>query len=210
MCCLLVVMAHCLQMSRVLCYRSTHLRDQPNSRHATYGKMQWRIMSTDGAEVSLQQLMSDLDRAIDDEQYELAASLRDEIQKKRQDNRIAVEEANDHFYDAFRNGNYAAMSKIWGNGEQVQCIHPAAECIAGREDVMTSWKLILSSGRMNITLEDVRIYATDTQGYVTLVEVVDAEDSQGRIIATNIFERQQGSWKIVHHHGGPVPNRPLS
>lgn len=155
----------------------------------------------------LQQLISDLDKAIDNEEYELAASLRDEIQAKRQDNRIGVEEANERFYDAFRNGNYVAMSQIWGSGEHVQCIHPAAECIAGRNDVMTSWKLILSSGRMNIQLEDVRIYATDTQGYVTLVEVVDAEDSQGRIIATNIFEKQQGFWKIVHHHGGPVPSR---
>ncbi len=196
-------------------HMSAHVRAQHNVRQPMYGKntsssmknKRWRIMAIDGSEVSLQQLISDLDRAIDEEQYELAASLRDEIQKKRQDNRIAVEEANDHFYDAFRNGDYAAMSQIWGSGDHVQCIHPAAECIAGRQDVMTSWKLILSSGRMNITLEDVRIYTTDTQGYVTLVEVVDAEDSQGRIIATNIFERQKGCWKIVHHHGGPVPSR---
>lgn len=166
-----------------------------------------RLDEPDDSEVPLQQLMSDLDRAIDDEEYELAASLRDKIQMKRRDNRIAVEEANERFYNAFRDGNVAAMSQIWGSGEHVQCIHPAAECIAGRDDVMASWKIILSSGRMNIRLEDVRIYTTDTEGYVTLVEVVDTEDSQGRIVATNIFERQQGSWKIVHHHGGPVASR---
>ena len=28
-----------------------------------------------------------------------------------------------------------AMSEIWGSGEHVQCIHPAAGCIAGRESV---------------------------------------------------------------------------
>ena len=194
--------ARCLQRS---CFH-VGLHRQNNHRRLFYS--QWRTSSrNDGSEVSLQQLLSELDRAIDNEEYELAATLRDEIQTKRQDNRIAVEEANERFYEAFRNGNYAAMSQIWGTGQHVQCIHPAAECIAGREDVMMSWKLILSSGRMNINLEDVRIYATDTEGYVTLVEVVDAEDSQGRIIATNIFERQQGSWKIVHHHGGPVPSR---
>lgn len=194
--------ARCLQRSCV------HVGLHRKNNHKRLLYTQYRASRrNDASEVSLQQLMSELDRAIDNEEYELAATLRDEIQTKRQDNRIAIEEANERFYEAFRNGNYAAMSQIWGTGQHVQCIHPAAECIAGREDVMTSWKLILSSGRMNINLEDVRIYATDTEGYVTLVEVVDAEDSQGRIIATNIFERQKGSWKIVHHHGGPVPSR---
>lgn len=28
-----------------------------------------------------------------------------------------------------------AMSEIWGSGEHVQCIHPAAGCIAGRDNV---------------------------------------------------------------------------
>lgn len=181
---------------------------------------------------TLQRLVEDLESAIDREEYELAASLRDEIQyvlsvhdfdrllrasasqlpcfcrKRRDDNRLAVEEANDAFYDAFRGGNYVAMAKIWGSGAHVQCIHPAAECIAGREDVLASWKLILgSSQRMDIELEDVRIYATDTQGIVTVVEVVDTEESRGRVVATNIFEKQKGDWKLVLHHGGSVPRK---
>ena len=28
-----------------------------------------------------------------------------------------------------------AMQEIWGHGEHVQCLHPAANCIQGREDV---------------------------------------------------------------------------
>ena len=31
-----------------------------------------------------------------------------------------------------------AMSDVWGRGEHVQCIHPAAGCIAGRENVSTA------------------------------------------------------------------------
>lgn len=30
---------------------------------------------------------------------------------------------------------WQAMNDIWGEGEQVQCIHPAAACIAGRQNV---------------------------------------------------------------------------
>ena len=116
-----------------------------------------------------------------------------------------MEEANDRFYQAFRNGDLDAMAVVWGKGAHVQCIHPAAECIAGREDVMNSWQIILSSGKMQITLEDVRIYATESQGFVTLLEVVETDDSRGRVAATNIFEKQRGEWKIILHHGSPVP-----
>lgn len=88
----------------------------------------------------------------------------------------------------------------------MQCIHPAAGCIAGRQNVLDSWKLVLGSGRMKITLEDVRVFATEHTGFVTCIEVVDAGDSTGRIMATNVFEKQDdGKWKIVHHHGSPLP-----
>ena len=83
----------------------------------------------------------------------------------------------------------------------MQCVHPGAACIAGRSSVLASWKIILSSGRMKITTEDVRIFATESEGFVTCVEVMDAGDSRGRIVATNVFEKQGGKWKIVHHHG---------
>lgn len=155
-----------------------------------------------GADATINELQEALEGAIDSEEYDLAASLRDRLVRKRQDARAVVEEANERFYNAFRNGDYAAMSRIWGTGEHVQCIHPMAECIAGREDVLKSWQLILSGGRLSITLEDVRVYATDTTGYVTAVEVVDAEDSKGRIVATNVFERQGDEFKIVLHQGG--------
>jgi len=126
--------------------------------------------------------------------------------RRRQDSRLAVEEANEKFYQAFRTGNLQLMSQIWGSGAHIQCIHPAAECIANREQVLNSWKIILAGGqKMQIDLEDVRIYATDTEGFVTLIEVVNTDDSRGRVAATNIFEKQKGVWKIVHHHGSPVP-----
>jgi len=81
--------------------------------------------------------------------------------RRRFDNRLAVEEANEAFYAAFQSGSLKDMSAIWGAGAHVQCIHPAAGCIAGRQSVLESWKLILGSGRLKIKLDDVRIYATE-------------------------------------------------
>ena len=44
-----------------------------------------------------------------------------------------------------------------------------------------------------------------SQAFVTCVELTEAGDSKGRIAATNVFERQGGAWKLVHHHGSPMP-----
>lgn len=116
-----------------------------------------------------------------------------------------MEEANERFYQAFQGGSLAAMGEVWGKGEHVQCIHPLSNCIAGRAAVMDSWKAILGSGRMRITLENVRISASDSHAFVTLVEINESGDGKGRIAATNVFEKQEGAWKLVHHHGSPAP-----
>ncbi|KAJ9531636.1 hypothetical protein QJQ45_021762 [Haematococcus lacustris] len=103
-----------------------------------------------------------------------------------------------------------AMNEIWGFGDHIQVIHPLASTIAGREAVMDSWRSILKGVRpraFNITLEDVRIYADEAHAFVTCVEVINADDSQGRITATNIFEKQDGKWKITLHHGSEAPLR---
>ena len=39
---------------------------------------------------------------------------------------------------------------------------------------------------------------------VTGVEVMQRDEMYGKMTATNVFERQNGEWKIVHHHAGPV------
>ncbi|PSC68639.1 F-box SKIP8 [Micractinium conductrix] len=156
-------------------------------------------------DVPLSQLQAQLEAAVEEEDYEKAAALRDVLQRRRFDVRLAVEEANERFYAAFQSGSLAAMSEVWGSGEHVQCIHPLSGCVAGRKAVIYSWKAILGSGRLRITLEDVRVYAADGHGFVTCVELTESSEGKGRIAATNVFELQGGAWKMVHHHGGPTP-----
>jgi translation initiation factor 2A len=49
--------------------------------------------------------------------------------------------------------------------------------------VMASWRTVLQGVRpraFKIELEDVRIWANETTGFVTCVEVIDTDDSEGR------------------------------
>lgn len=158
--------------------------------------------------MTLAQLRKELDTAVKQEDYALAANLRDTLQQRQTDARLAIEDANERFYAAFRSGNIKEMDKVWGKGDHVQIVHPGSACIAGRELVMESWAAILRGVRPNafkIGLEDVRVFAlSDSQGLVTCLEVMDADDSRGRAVATNLFELQEGKWVMTHHHGSPL------
>lgn len=158
--------------------------------------------------VSIAELESQLSLAIRSEEYERAAKIRDALQQKQSNSRLAVEDANRKFYEAFMSGNIEAMDEVWGHGDHIQVVHPGTNVIAGRELVMESWRKVLKNVRpraFKIELEDVRVYASEDSAYVTCVELVDADDSQGRIVATNIFMKQDGRWVLTLHHGSPAP-----
>lgn len=157
--------------------------------------------------MTLADLKAQLDLAVDQEDYDLAARIRDTLQQKQSDARLAVEDANRRFYDAFGSGRIEEMSRVWGKGDHVTTIHPGAGVISGREHVMESWRATLRGVRPNafrITVNDVRVFASESHGWVTCTEVVEADDSRGRTVATNIFEKQDGRWVITHHHGSPL------
>ncbi|GIL79642.1 hypothetical protein Vretimale_12340 [Volvox reticuliferus] len=174
-------------------------------RHMPDGR--WLGRAALDSDVSIAHLEAELQGALAQEDYKLAARLRDEIQQKQQVSKLAVEDANRRFYDAFMSGRVEEMERVVGEGEHVQVVHPGASCIAGRAQVMDSWRAILRNvrpGAFKVKLEDVRVFAQEDMGFVTCVEIIDADDSEGRIVATNVFEKQGGVWRIIQHHGSPT------
>ncbi|KAG2430015.1 hypothetical protein HYH02_013843 [Chlamydomonas schloesseri] len=174
--------------------------------------MNCRSLSLDAEDLDtpIADLEQALKRAVSKEDFKSAAKLRDAIQQKQSISKLAVEDANRRFYDAFMSGRVEEMDKIVGEGEHVQVVHPGSSTIAGRAQVMDSWRAIMRNvrpGAFKVALEDVRVYAREDFGYVTCVEIIDADDSAGRIIATNVFEKQDGVWRIVQHHGSPTAGR---
>lgn len=52
-----------------------------------------------------------------------------------------------------------AMGEIWGHGEHVQCTHPMAGCIAGREEVTLDFVDVESASATK--LQQVMTHGTD-------------------------------------------------
>lgn len=114
----------------------------------------------------------------------------------------ALIEANEVFYTAFAESNADQMEGIWSGQAEVTCIHPGWPPLDGMEEVMGSWRCILSAPSPLIGISDAKAYQYENVGYVVCQEHLEP----GVLIATNIFLLENGNWKLVHHQAGISPS----
>jgi ketosteroid isomerase-like protein len=100
----------------------------------------------------------------------------------------AVEGANARFYRAFETLDLAAMERVWAHGEHVRCVPPGWPRLGGWAAGRESWQ---------------RIFAGTEAMRFTLSEA-DGRVAATAILATNLFERDDGGWRRVHHHASHV------
>ena len=116
----------------------------------------------------------------------------------------AVLAANLEFYRAFATRDLPAMEALWARAAPVACIHPGWPALAGRDAIMESWQRILgnpNSPRIACYDERVLLYGD------TAVVVCEEELDGGTLIASNLFVREDGAWRIAHHQAGQLVAR---
>ena len=109
--------------------------------------------------------------------------------------------ANEAFYRAFAERDARAMDELWARASPVACIHPGWAPLFGRARVMAAWRSLLENPRSPTVhcLEPTAHVLADT-AYVICYETL----AEARLVATNVFVREGGSWRLVHHQAGPV------
>ena len=117
--------------------------------------------------------------------------------------REALLAANQAFYDAFDAGDLDALEALWAEGEGVACIHPGWPALHGREAVIGSWRTIFASGGApdSIRCAAPVPFVSGDLGFVVCNEELD----EGLLVATNVFRRQDGVWRLLHHQAGSAP-----
>ena len=107
---------------------------------------------------------------------------------------------NEAFYQAFRERDFAAMEDLWAREAPVVCIHPGWSAITERAEISHTWHAIFENP------ESPEIFCRSPQafllGEVSLV-VCYEEMASSLLVATNIYRRESGGLKIVHHQAGP-------
>lgn len=117
----------------------------------------------------------------------------------------AVLFVNEAFYDAFRRRDLATMELLWAREAPSVCIHPGMRALVSRRAIMDSWEDILSSqGAPDIRCRDSRAMIMGEVAAVVCYELLG-----GRVlVATNLFHKEGGGWKLVLHQAGPCAEPP--
>jgi len=121
----------------------------------------------------------------------------------------AVLAANAAFYRAFESLDLTCMEDVWLRAAHVKCVHPGWGLLIGWGPVMESWQRIFANTvAMRFTLTAVHVEVAGDLAWVVLTENLESQDREGataaQVQATNIFQRHDGRWFLVHHHGSPV------
>jgi ketosteroid isomerase-like protein len=117
----------------------------------------------------------------------------------------AVLFANEAFYVAFAVCDFPAMDALWSRRPSVTCIHPGWSVLAGRDSVMESWRSILANPNApRVGCRNAVAHVLGDTAYVVCYEAIDGSF----LIATNVFVREDGGWKMVHHQAGATPPPP--
>jgi len=123
--------------------------------------------------------------------------------------RDAVLQANAAFYHAFESLELRHMEEVWLRAPHITCVHPGWGLLVGWGPVMESWERIFTSTfEMRFTLTNVAAEVRADVAWVVVTENIESRQRDGKVTAevqaTNLFERRDGRWFLVHHHGSPI------
>ena len=124
-----------------------------------------------------------------------------------------VRQVSDQFYAALNrmaNGDASPMMELWSHSSDVTTMHPLGGREVGWEQVRGPWEqvaAIASGGQVTLSDQLIRVvgdlaYEVGTEaGEITLA----GQHATFEERVTNVYRRETGEWKLVHHHSDTVP-----
>ena len=120
-----------------------------------------------------------------------------------------AQDAETAFYDALTKNDLDSMMAVWGDDDEVYCIHPNGARVSGVEQIRESWRQIFASGqRLTFQLRDQQYLQgmmVSVHSVYEHISVAGEPRSRSSVIATNIYLRTERGWRMVAHHASPAP-----
>jgi ketosteroid isomerase-like protein len=124
-----------------------------------------------------------------------------------------VRQVSEQFYAALNrmaNGDAGPVMEVWSHISDVTTMHPLGDREVDWEQVRVLWEqvaAIASGGQVTLSDQLIRVvgdmaYEVGTEaGEITLA----GQHASFEERVTNIYRREAGEWKLVHHHSDTVP-----
>jgi uncharacterized protein (TIGR02246 family) len=119
------------------------------------------------------------------------------------------QDAETAFYEAMERADLEAMMAVWAEDEEIVCVHPGGERLAGTDQVRESWRQIFSAGaQLRIQVSE-QVAITGVMFAVRSVHesisVAGNPRQRGLVAATNVYLRTAAGWRMIVHHASPTP-----
>jgi ketosteroid isomerase-like protein len=120
----------------------------------------------------------------------------------------AVRAVNDAFYRALSAGSIEDISAACAQDDDVTVLHEASKEVAvGWPAVLETWKAVPFDAfeRLSVEMSGAVVQVRGPLAWVAGLEKVrgrtkGGEDFSFTALGTNIYEKRDGKWLIVHHH----------
>ncbi len=125
-----------------------------------------------------------------------------------------AQEAEAAFYDAFNKGDLEAMMGVWADDDEIYCVHPGAQRIAGVEHIRESWRRLFTNGQtLSFQLRarhEIHGMMIAIHSVYEQISVAGQDPASNPMLATNIYLRTELGWRMVAHHAAPAPAAPAA
>jgi uncharacterized protein (TIGR02246 family) len=117
-----------------------------------------------------------------------------------------AEAAERAFYSALADADLDRMMALWADDDAAVCNHPGGPRLIGRDAIRASFREIFSGGGVRVSVVGVHAWRTPDVAVHSLIERIAVEGRGASetvdVVATNVFVRSAGGWRILVHHAG--------
>ena len=119
-----------------------------------------------------------------------------------------AQDAENAFYEALERGDLEAMMAVWSEDDDIVCVHPAGQRLAGQEQVREVWRQMFSSGpNMRVQIAQQLVIPGMMLAVHSVHESITVAGEQRPrppMVATNVYLRTAAGWRMIVHHASPA------
>ena len=105
------------------------------------------------------------------------------------------------------------IKDAWHHNPRVTSSHPTGEWCIGWDEVAATWDVFASFGKEGgggTKIRDLKVYVYGDIAYTTCIFFAAPSWGGAKMNCTNILQRIDGNWKIIHHHPDKAPSMEVS